>query len=109
MKAIVGALSLSSDPARVKQFVNDFVIVQMNGKDIYDIWTPENPYGYLVTLLKERGVEEVEPRLCNQSASNTILANYQVGLYNAKDKSCLGLGKTFLINLSLMAKNSISY
>ncbi|XP_066153875.1 large ribosomal subunit protein mL44 [Euwallacea fornicatus] len=91
-KAIVSALSVSSDFQRVQQFVNDFVIVQMNGKDIYDIWTPEKPYEYLIKLLQEKGVSEVELRLCNQSAINTILANYQVGLYNAKDKSCLGLG-----------------
>ncbi|KAL1502458.1 hypothetical protein ABEB36_007596 [Hypothenemus hampei] len=91
-KAIVGALSYSADPERVKLFVNDFVVCQMNGKDVYDIWTPDNPYDYLLKLLQEKGITNVEPRLCNQSATNTILANYQVGLYNSEDKSCLGLG-----------------
>ncbi|XP_050302439.1 39S ribosomal protein L44, mitochondrial [Anthonomus grandis grandis] len=91
-RATVGALSLSSKENRVPSFINDFVIAQMCDKEIYDIWTPEKPYDYLLKLLQERGINEVEPRLCNQSATNTILANYQVGLYNPSDKSCLGLG-----------------
>ncbi|CAG9770296.1 unnamed protein product [Ceutorhynchus assimilis] len=91
-KAIVAALSKSVDESRVKLFINDFVICQMVDKDISDVWTPEKPYDYLLNILQGQGVQEVEPRLCNKSAVNTILANYQVGLYNGKDKSCLGLG-----------------
>lgn len=86
------ALSYSADPERVSKFVEDFVICQMNGKDLYDVWTPDKPYDYLMRLLQQQGVKEIEPRLCNQSAANTILANYQVGLYNAENKKCLGLG-----------------
>jgi len=91
-KAIIGALSLSSNKTRAELFVKDFVISQMNGKDVYDIWNPEKPYDYLLKLLQDKGVEEVEPRLCNQSAVNTILANYQVGLYNGTNKKLLGIG-----------------
>ncbi|XP_030759678.1 39S ribosomal protein L44, mitochondrial [Sitophilus oryzae] len=91
-KALVAALSLSSDLERAQLFVKDFVIAQMNGKDIYDIWTPEKPYEYVVKLLEQRGIKKVEPRLCNQSAVNTILANYQVGLYDSNNKSLLGIG-----------------
>ncbi|KAF7268063.1 hypothetical protein GWI33_018761 [Rhynchophorus ferrugineus] len=91
-KAIVAALESSSGLERAQLFVKDFVIVQMNGKDVYDIWTPERPFDYLMKLLEEKGIKEVEPRLCNQSAVNTILANYQVGLYNKADKKLLGIG-----------------
>lgn len=86
----------SQDLKRAEQFVRDFVLCQMNGKDVYDIWNPEKPFEYLTSLLKSKGIENVEPRLCNESASNTILANYQVGLYN--NKKLLGLGKIILFN-----------
>lgn len=91
-KAIVAALSFSNDLSRAQLFVKDFVISQMNGKDVYDIWNPEKPFDYLVNLLKDRGVKEIEPRLCNESAANTILANYQIGLYDTSDKKLLGIG-----------------
>ncbi|ERL88509.1 hypothetical protein D910_05895 [Dendroctonus ponderosae] len=91
-RALVGALALSSPAGRVQRFVDDFLLCQMVGKDVYDIWAPAQPYEYMLRLLQAKGVEQVEPRLCNQSASNTILANFQVGLYDAKSKTCLGLG-----------------
>lgn len=63
----------------------------MNGKEISDIWEPKDPYDYLMKLLKDNGIEDVEPRLCNESASNSILACFQVGIYS--NKKLLGLGK----------------
>lgn len=62
----------------------------MIDKNAYELWNPENPYDYLKDLLKEKGVTDIEPRLCNSSATNTILANYQVGLYS--NKKLLGIG-----------------
>lgn len=74
----------------------------MNGKDVYEIWDPQNPYEYLTKLLSERGITEIEPRLCNQSAVNTILANFQVGLYS--DRKLLGIGKKVTMNKVLIVK-----
>lgn len=88
---MVAALKQSTDEKRTRTFVNDFLICQLNGKDIFDIWDLNNPYEYLLQILKEKGYSEIEPRLCNQSATNTILANYQVGLYS--NKKLLGIGK----------------
>lgn len=81
----------SSDEERAKHFVKDLLFVQMINKDIYEVWNPEAPYEKLISLLKERGIPKLEPRLCSQSASNTILANYQVGLYS--DKKLMGIGE----------------
>nr|XP_023014770.1 39S ribosomal protein L44, mitochondrial isoform X1 [Leptinotarsa decemlineata]XP_023014772.1 39S ribosomal protein L44, mitochondrial isoform X2 [Leptinotarsa decemlineata] len=89
-KAIVAALKQSQSLERADNFVKDFVMSQLNGKDVYEIWDPKEPFEYLMKLLREKGVTEVEPRLCNQSATNTILACFQVGLYS--DKKLLGLG-----------------
>jgi large subunit ribosomal protein L44 len=89
-KAVVAALKVSQDLSRAQLLLKDFLLCQLNGKEIYDVWNPDSPLDYLTRLLKQRGVKEVEPRLCNQSATSTILANYQVGLYN--DKKLLGIG-----------------
>ncbi|KAJ8921129.1 hypothetical protein NQ315_013599 [Exocentrus adspersus] len=89
-KAVVAALKQSQNLERAELFVKDFLLSQMNGKDVYEIWDPKNPYEYLMKLLNDKGISEVEPRLCNQSAVNTILANYQIGLYS--NKKLLGIG-----------------
>lgn len=60
---------------------------QLCGKDINELWNVEEPLKLLQTLLKT----EPEPRLCNHSAGNTILAAYQVGLY--VEKRCVGIGE----------------
>lgn len=98
-KAVVAALLHSSNENRAKLFVKDILFAQLVNKDIYEIWNPDKPYEYLTNILKERGITEIEPRLCNQSAINTILANYQVGLYS--DKKLLGIGK---LNFLLFTK-----
>ncbi|KAK9874267.1 hypothetical protein WA026_002620 [Henosepilachna vigintioctopunctata] len=90
LRAVVAALRLSEDLERSHLFVRDFLLTQLNGKTIFDIWEPENPIEYLNDLLKVKGLAGFEARLCNQSASNTILANYQVGLYS--NKTLLGIG-----------------
>lgn len=90
-KAIVAALLHSTDDNRTKLFVKNILCAQLKDKDVFEVWVPENPYEYLSNILKERGITAIEPRLCNQSAVNTILANYQVGLYS--DKKLLGIGE----------------
>lgn len=87
---MVAALKASQDLSRAQLLLKDFLLCQLNGKEIYDVWNPDSPLDHLTRLLKQRGVKELEPRLCNQSATSTILANYQVGLYN--DKKLLGIG-----------------
>lgn len=83
----MAALCQSRDLSACQLFVKDFLISQLNGKEIFDIWNPRDPYEYLIKLLKT----DLEPRLCNQSATNTILANYQVGLYDKQ--KLMGIGE----------------
>nr|XP_022901045.1 39S ribosomal protein L44, mitochondrial [Onthophagus taurus] len=85
--AIIAALEKSSGLDTTQKFLNDFLIAQLRGKELFDIWNLENPYLFLKDLLKN---EQIEPRLCNQSGINTILANYQVGLFS--EKKLLGIG-----------------
>lgn len=106
-KAVVEALRASQDLQRAELFVKDFVLTQLTGKDVYDIWSPDRPLEYLTELLKIKGITSFEPRLCNHSATNTILANYQVGLYNEKKLLGIGWGETIDIAKETAALNAI--
>ncbi|CAH0548970.1 unnamed protein product [Brassicogethes aeneus] len=106
-KAVVAALKLSQDTQRAELFVKDILLCQMNGKDVYDIWNPERPFEYLTDLLKQKGISDIEPRLCNESAKNTILASYQVGLYNNKKLLGLGWGESIAIAKDTAAIDAI--
>ncbi|XP_028141884.1 39S ribosomal protein L44, mitochondrial [Diabrotica virgifera virgifera] len=106
-KAVVAALKRSQDVARAENFVKDLVLTQLNGKDVYEIWDPKEPYEYLTKLLKERGITAIEPRLCNESASNTILACFQVGLYSNKKLLGLGWGENIKTAKETAALNAI--
>lgn len=106
-KAVVAALKYSSDDEKAKCFVKDFVLVQLIDKDIYELWDLKNPYEYLQSLLKQQGIPELEPRLCNESAANTILANYQVGLYSNKKLLGIGWGESIEIAKDTAAVDAI--
>ncbi|KAF5281870.1 hypothetical protein FQR65_LT14514 [Abscondita terminalis] len=105
-KAIVAALN-RSNVNRTEAFINDFLISQMHEKDVFDIWDVKHPYDVLLQLAEEKGLEDVEPRLCNQSASNTILANYQVGLYSNKKLLGIGWGESIDIAKDTAALDAI--
>lgn len=96
-KSIVAALLRSSGEERTKIFVKDILFAQLVDKDVFEVWDPQNPYQHLTSVLRERGITAIEPRLCNQSAANTILANYQVGLYT-DDKKLLGIGESLFVH-----------
>ncbi|KAB0791559.1 hypothetical protein PPYR_03359 [Photinus pyralis] len=106
-RAIVAALHRSTGEDRAHLFVKDFLLCQLNGKGIFDIWDPKNPYEVLKQLAQENGVTEIEARLCNESASNTILANYQVGLYSEKKLLGIGWGESIEIAKDTAALNAI--
>ncbi|EFA05348.1 large ribosomal subunit protein mL44 [Tribolium castaneum] len=103
-KAVVAALEVSQGQERVQLFVKDFLLSQLNGKDVYDVWAPDSPLDYLRSLLPK---QEIESRLCNKSAVNTILANYQVGLYCNKKLLGLGWGESVEIAKDTAALDAI--
>ncbi|GAB5576042.1 39S ribosomal protein L44 [Prionailurus iriomotensis] len=93
--AVVGALLQSSGPERTALFIRiwrpldslkssrleDFLITQMTGKELFEIWKIINPMGLLVEELKKRNISAPESRLTRQSGSTTALPVFFVGLY----------------------------
>ncbi|GCC18660.1 large ribosomal subunit protein mL44 [Chiloscyllium punctatum] len=94
--ALIGALLESSGPARATLFVRDFLISQLIGKDLFEIWPIVNPMGLLVEELKNRKMALPESRLTRQSGVSTVLPVYFVGLYSDKQLIAEGPGETVL-------------
>lgn len=104
--AIVGALNASSGLTVTQQFIQDFVITQLVGKDICEIWQIEDAYDLLEDLMANSGLGKPEPRLLYQSGPNTIEALYQVGIYdNQKQYMSHGFGETVSTAIDQAARN----
>lgn len=95
--AVVGALLQSSGHERAALFIRDFLITQMTGKELFEIWKVMNPMGLLIEELKKRKISAPEPRLTRQSGSTTALPLYFVGLYCDKKLIAEGPGETILV------------
>lgn len=61
--------------------LQDFLVTQLIGKDLFDMWTVVNPMGLLVEELTKRNVPLPEPRLIRSAGASTVLPLYFVGLY----------------------------
>ncbi|XP_029789559.1 39S ribosomal protein L44, mitochondrial [Suricata suricatta] len=94
--AVIGALLQSSGPERAALFIRDFLITQMTGKELFEIWKIINPMGLLVEELKKRNISAPESRLTRQSGSTTALPVFFVGLYCERQLIAEGPGETAL-------------
>jgi len=90
VKAVVGAISQDQDETRAQLFVQDFVLTQLIGADVNDIWEIVNPMGVLAAILEREGRGAPEPRVIRESGRTTMEAVYVVGVYS--DKKFLGSG-----------------
>lgn len=72
--SFVTIFSFSSPP-------QDFVVTQLIGKDLFDMWTVVNPMGLLVEEMTKRNLALPEPRLIRAAGASTALPLYVVGLY----------------------------
>ncbi|XP_063229679.1 large ribosomal subunit protein mL44 isoform X2 [Bacillus rossius redtenbacheri] len=105
LKAVVGALEASSGRDRAVRFVMDLVVTQLCGKNVYEMWSPEDPLSLVTAILSRRGAAPPEPRLLGQAAPNTILAVYHVGMYSDKQFMGAGWGETVSIAVESAAHN----
>ncbi|KYO33872.1 39S ribosomal protein L44, mitochondrial precursor [Alligator mississippiensis] len=94
--AVIGALLGSSGPQKTGIFVQDFLIPQLIGKDLFEIWKSINPMGLLVEELAKKNISAPEPRLTRKSGASTVLPVYFVGLYCDKKMIAEGPGETLL-------------
>nr|AAI33991.1 Zgc:114114 protein [Danio rerio] len=95
--AVIGALEQSSGPVRAGLFIRDFLVTQLIGKDLFDMWKVVDPMGLLVEELTRKGVALPEPRLIRSAGASTVLPLYFVGLYSDRKLLAQGPGETVLI------------
>ncbi|XP_028925457.1 39S ribosomal protein L44, mitochondrial [Ornithorhynchus anatinus] len=95
--AVLGALLKSDGPQRTAVFIRDFLIPQMTGKELFEMWKVVNPMGLLEDEMTKRNVPIPEPRLTRQSGSSTVLPVYFVGLYCDQKLIAEGPGETVLV------------
>ncbi|KAM9316441.1 large ribosomal subunit protein mL44 [Gastrophryne carolinensis] len=93
---VIGALLQSSGTDRAGIFLRDFLIPQLIGKDLFDVWPVSDPMSLLVEQLSQRNVPLPEPRLTKQSGASTVLPVYFVGLYCDKQLIAEGPGETVI-------------
>lgn len=105
-KAVVGALLESSGEERAAHFVRDFVITQLNGQDVNEYFTIEDPWSMLADIVKKEG-GTLEPRLIGEAGRNTLLACYRVGLYVDKKMVSSGFGESVAIAKEMAAREAL--
>ncbi|XP_065095366.1 large ribosomal subunit protein mL44 [Ochlerotatus camptorhynchus] len=93
LKAVVGALYISSDEERAFMFVRDFVCTQLNQQDVNEYWNFEDPLELLKEYCKEKKLGEPEPRSIGLVGKNTLLATHRVGIYCNKQFVGSGYGE----------------
>ncbi|RZF36722.1 hypothetical protein LSTR_LSTR005035 [Laodelphax striatellus] len=106
-KALVAAISESSGIERANLFVRDFVMTQLVGKNINELWEVNDPLNLLSSILQRDGKQPFEPRIVAETGRNTILANYQVGLYVNKELIGLGCGESIKIATEVAARDAL--
>ncbi|XP_016397265.1 39S ribosomal protein L44, mitochondrial-like [Sinocyclocheilus rhinocerous] len=94
--AVIGALEQSSGPVRAGLFIRDFLVTQLIGKDLFDMWKVVDPMGLLVKELTCKGIALPEPRLIRSAGASTVLPLYFVGLYSDRKLLAQGPGETVL-------------
>lgn len=94
--AVIGALHESSGAEQAGFFLRDFLITQMIGKDLFDLWTVVNPMGLLTNELAKKDIPLPEPRLIRSAGASTFLPLYFVGLYSEKKLLAQGPGETLI-------------
>ncbi|XP_045172029.2 39S ribosomal protein L44, mitochondrial-like [Mercenaria mercenaria] len=105
--AVIGALLESQGEHAAEMFVLDFIVPQLVGRDINELWNLNNPMGLLAAMLKEAGRGEPEPRLLWSACRNTLMPLHHVGIYS--DKKLIGKspGETMVIAEELAAREAL--
>ncbi|XP_022195946.2 39S ribosomal protein L44, mitochondrial-like [Nilaparvata lugens] len=106
-RAVVAAISESSGVDRANLFVRDFVMTQLVGKNINELWEINDPLRVLSSILQRDGKQPFEPRIVAEAGRNTILANYQIGLYVNKELIGLGSGESIKIATEMAARDAL--
>lgn len=83
-------LALFMSVRQPEDFCRRFILVQLSGKDIFDIWNPKDASFLLNNLLQQQKLPAFVPRIIGETGRNTIESLFYVGVYT--DKRLIGKG-----------------
>ncbi|BFZ09927.1 hypothetical protein BsWGS_12966 [Bradybaena similaris] len=107
LKAVIGALIKDQGQERAERFIRDFVLTQLVGKDINEMWELINPMGLLTAYLVLTGHAEPESRLLWKSGASTVMSVFWVGIYSDKQLIAKSPGETVLIAEEMAAREAV--
>lgn len=108
LKALVGALLSDKGQERAEIFVQDFIVTQLVGRDINELWEVTDPLRLVSDILEREGRSPPESRLLREAGKNTILSVYVVGLYCDKRLIGSGPGETVATAEEMAARDALS-
>lgn len=107
LMALIGGLLKDCGVERAQLFVRDFVLTQLIGKDVCELWEIPNPHERLAAVLQDSGRAPAEPRLLWESGRNTLEASFCVGFYSDKQFLGCSVGETLTIAKEMAARDAL--
>uniref|UniRef100_A0A023FZ00 Large ribosomal subunit protein mL44 n=1 Tax=Amblyomma parvum TaxID=251391 RepID=A0A023FZ00_AMBPA len=107
LMALIGALLKDSGLERAQLFVRDFILTQLLGKDLCELWEIPDPLERLAAVLHDSGRPPAEPRLLWESGRNTLEASFCVGLYSERQLLSYSVGETLAIAQEMAAREAL--
>lgn len=80
--SVVGALYECQGPGAARTFVHNFVVSQLNGKNIEELIKLQHPRFMLQSILKAQRMPRAEARILRESGRATHFPTFQVGVYS---------------------------
>lgn len=84
---ILAIFSAVRDP---DDFCRRFILTQLCGKDVFDLWNPKDVSFLLNALLAQQKLSPFVPRIIGEAGRNTLESLFYVGVYT--DQRLLGKG-----------------
>lgn len=75
-------------------FCRRYVLIQLAGKEVFDVWHPTDVSRLLNTVLKNQNLPPYEPRLIGEAGRNTLESVFYVGVYSERKFLGKGAGET---------------
>ncbi|OQR74492.1 39S ribosomal protein L44 [Tropilaelaps mercedesae] len=84
-----------------------FFLVQLCGKDVFDLWNPKDVTHMLNTLLQQQKLPPYEARLIGETGRNTLESLFYVGVYAGGKQLGKGAGSTQAQALDVAVRDAL--
>lgn len=89
------------------EFCRRYVLIQLSGKDVFDIWHPTDVSLILNTILKNQNLPPYEPRLIADAGRNTLESVFYVAVYSERKFLGKGAGETQAAAIDMAVRDAL--